>query len=413
MGKIRFLILFFSAIFFNFETFSQKLPIRLGRDELISSNYKLIQNKNIALCINQSSRLSNGVFLLDTLIKFKSLSIIKIFSPEHGFFGNYAAGVKTDDSLHPIYKIPIVSLYGKKLKPDKKDLENVDILIFDIQDIGARFYTYISTLYYILEACSKSKVKVIVLDCPNPLGGNYVDGPIVKKTYQSFVGIAPVPICHGMTIGELASFFNYELNLNADLEVIKMVDWKRKYFYDDLQLDFVKPSPNIVNFEAALCYPGTCLLEATNISEGRGTYEPFLIFGSPFLRNIETIKFLEENFNLEGFNLEPTEFTPVSIKGMAEKPNYENQLCKGIKIKIIDKSKFEPVKFGFAVLIAIKLLHPDDFKFKDNWALKLIGDDYILKLLNSNENQFYQILQTIDEELKSFKQKRKKYLLYD
>jgi len=410
--KLNFLFKVFFLFFTTIIANQSQFKIKLGCELLLSKYFNIIENKKIALCINASSKLSNGQLLLDTLIKFQNVKIKKIFSPEHGFLNQSPAGEKNSDAIHPIYQLPIISLYGNKFKPDKNDLADLDIVIFDIQDIGARFYTYISTMFYLIEACGENNVKVLILDRPNPLSGNYVDGAVIKQKYFSFVGIAQIPICHGMTIGELALFFNDHYKFNANVEVIKMEDWKREFYFDDLFLTFAKPSPNIVNFEAILVYPGTCLLEATNISEGRGTNEPFLTIGSPFLKNEETINFLNSNFKLQGFHLEPKEFIPVSIAGMVKNPKYGNQICKGIKIKITNKKKFEPVKFGIALLKSLVLLHKEEFKFNDNWALKLLGDDHLFNLLKLNINNYDEIIRYIESQINEFNNLRNKYLLY-
>jgi uncharacterized protein YbbC (DUF1343 family) len=283
------LIIFFISLF----TIRINSQIINGDDLLFSENINLINGKRVGVVCNQSSILSNGTHLIDDLIEQDNVKVNAIFTPEHGFKGIAEAG-EVIDYKNTIYKgIPIISLYNKDKKPSKEILKNVDVLIFDIQDVGARFYTYTSTMYYVLEAAGENNIPVIILDRPVPIGGNYIDGPVLDNRFKSFVGIAPIPIASGMTIAELANYFVGEKLIsswkNISLKIIKCKNWKRE-IPNEFYSKWNPPSPNINSFETALVYPGACLIEGANISEGRGTRLPFLQIGAPFLESREIIE---------------------------------------------------------------------------------------------------------------------------
>jgi len=383
-----------------------------GSDVLISENLDLIKNKKTGLVINQASVLSNGTFLLDTLESL-GIYITAIFSPEHGFFGKFSAGENVENENNK-YEVKIFSLYGKTNKPTPEMLANVDVIIFDLQDVGVRFYTYISTLFYVLQSAAENNKHVIILDRPNPLGGIKFSGPVLQNNLKSFIGIAPIGMIHGMTIGELANLFvneNYIISKKKPrFEIIKMKNWNRDFFWDDFNSDWNAPSPNIQDFETALIYPATCLLEGTNISEGRGTEHPFKIIGAPFINSENLIK--ELNYNrLDGCELKEIDFKSNSLPGKAENPKFENQLCSGIEIHITDKNKFNQLDFGIKLLIILHKLYPDDFKFINNQFDHLTGDKKIREMIEENENTD-SIIEYIDKQSEKFNTTRKKYLLY-
>jgi beta-N-acetylhexosaminidase len=387
---------------------------QFGADRLLTENFNLIKNKKLGVITNHTAVLSNGVHLVDTLHTIKDIEITALFGPEHGIRGDNAAGQTITHNVDSKTGIPVYSLYGKDKKPTKEMLKDVDVLIFDIQDVGARFYTYISTLFYIVQAAAENNIPLIVLDRPNPINGIYVDGPIRKPELNSFAGIAPLPIAHGMTVGELAQYFASEKLIGdsdkVNLTVIKMRNWNRNLFYDSFQSSWIKPSPNIPSLEAAIIYPGTCLLEGTNISEGRGTDKPFLKIGAPFLNSNELIKELNKQ-NIDGVDFEPITFTPAEITGAANNPKYKNENCNGIEIKVKDRDKCESVKFGIILISAINKLYPNEFKFRDDSFDRLVGDRSIRqKIMNGIPVEA--IIQSYQNELNDFKEIRAKYLLY-
>ncbi|NPV12164.1 MAG: DUF1343 domain-containing protein [Ignavibacteria bacterium] len=408
----EFLITIFLLVFFlNFD----QSKVRLGNDKLINEYFYLIEGKNIGIIANHTSVLENGEHLIDFLFRTKKVNIIAAFGPEHGFRGDAPAGEKIESSIDEKTGIPVYSLYGKINKPTPEMLKGIDILIYDIQDVGARFYTYISTLYLCLEAAAENNIKFIVCDRPNPIGGEKVDGPILKNELKSFVGIAPLPIQHGMTIGELALYFNdlieKDKGIKADLTILKMDNWTRDQLFDKTGLNWTKPSPNIVNLEGALVYPGTCLFEATNVSEGRGTYLPFLQIGAPFIDNEKLTQELKK-LDFNSVEIQPVQFVPVDISGMSINPKYKNETCNGILVRIKDTESFYPVQFGLAFISTLKRLYPEQFKINERRMNLLVGDEKITELLNSGAN-YENIVSYYQDKLNQFKQVRNKYLLYN
>ncbi|MGE5399966.1 MAG: exo-beta-N-acetylmuramidase NamZ domain-containing protein, partial [Ignavibacteriales bacterium] len=276
------------------------------------------------------------------------------------------------------------------------------------------FYTFISTLFYTVQAGAENNIPVIILDRPNPITGITADGPIRKEGLSSFVGIAPIPIMHGLTIGELAAMFNESgmigRNIKANLTVVKMENWQRDMYYDETGLIWTKPSPNIPDLETALVYPGMCLIEGTNVSEGRGTMAPFLSFGAPYIKSGELIAELKK-LDIPGAEFEPVDYTPVEIKNMASQPKYENQLVHGVKIRVTDRNKLEPVKLGVDILCAIQKLYPKEFKIENGRFDRLSGDKTIRENIIAGRNA-KDIIGSWQKELDEFIKFRKQYLLY-
>jgi uncharacterized protein YbbC (DUF1343 family) len=391
---------------------SQNKKLETGADLLLPEYLSALKNKNIGLVTNSTGVLSNGTPIYKGLLNH-GLKATLIFAPEHGFGINAPAGQKVNNSTTAYDSIKVYSLYGSTKKPTKEMLKNVEVLIYDIQDLGTRFYTYISTLFYVLQAAAENNIPVYVLDRPDPLNGITIDGPVLKEDQKSFVGIAPLPIQYGMTPGELALYFSGEgllgKNLKADIKIIKMKNWKRDSYFDDYYTKWTKTSPNIPDFETALVYPGTCFIEGTNISEGRGTFKPFLTIGAPFINSLNLINILKE-IGTEGLALNPVQFTPVSIPGMSENPKYMNQTCSGISIKVTDRNKFKSVEFGIKLIYALRELYPDKFQLTDYFN-KLTGDISVhTEIMDGTKPD--KIIKSWHKELKSFNKIRKKYLLY-
>ena len=384
-----------------------------GADLLFSENLNLITGKKVGVICNHTSLLLDGTHLVDALLDQKDVTIKAIFTPEHGFKGSAEAGEKINYKNNLYEEVPIISLYGQDRKPSKENLKDVDILIFDIQDVGARFYTYISTMYYVLEAAGENNIPVTILDRPNPIGGNYVDGPVLDNKYQSFVGIAQIPITHGMTVGELAKYFVGEKLIstwkNVSLTIIQCKNWKREIptqFYSKWN----SPSPNINSLETALVYPGTCLIEGTNISEGRGTRFPFLQIGAPFFKSEEIIEKLNL-LKVDGAEFLPVSFIPEDIPEMATNPKFEGKTCYGIKIKITDPNKFESVKLGVKLMFVLTKLYGSKIKFNESSFDKLAGSDMLRQQLK-NQMLPDKIFATWQKELTKFNKKINQYLLY-
>ena len=386
--------------------------ILFGADILISENLDLLKNKNVGLIINQTSLLKNGTPLLDSLMKI-GINVKAIFSPEHGFKGQNMAGEFIEDFVDPLTGVKVYSIYGTVKKPTSEMLLDIDVLIFDIQDIGSRFYTYISTLYYVLEASAENNIPLIVLDRPNPLTGLRVEGPVLEENFKSFIGIAEIPVLHGMTIGELANLFNDEIKKSGsgvNLTIIKMNGWKRDFDWEDINRDWLLTSPNIPDFETAQIYPATCLLEGTNISEGRGTENPFKIIGAPFINSDDLISTLN-NFNINGVQVSAISFVPTELPGKASDPKYENEQCNGIKIQIADKEKFYALDFGIKLIYTLHKLYPKEFQSRTDHFDKLIGSDYVREMITDGIHPD-SIINSWQKKLDQFKEKRKTYLLY-
>ncbi len=410
MKKIL-IVLFIAASILS----AQDQKVFTGADILLSDSIHLIANKNIGIVTNHTGVLSNGVHIVDTLNSLKNVNITVLFGPEHGIRGDAPDGHSISDGKDSKTGIQVYSLYGKTRKPTKEMLKNVDVLIFDIQDIGARFYTYISTMFYSIQAAAENNIPILILDRPNPINGNMVEGQVTEENYLSFVGIAKMPIAHGMTTGELALFFNEENLIDpkqkADLTVIKLTGWNREMYYDETGLNWLKPSPNMPFLETAIVYPGMCLIEGTNISEGRGTQSPFLKIGSPYINPNELIDKLN-SYSLTGIEYKPIKYTPVEIPNMASKPKYENKLCKGIELKVTDRNKFDAVQFGIILIHSVMKLYPNEFEFREGSIDRLYGTDKLRTMLKNGSSP-NDIFNTWTVELNNFKEIRKKYLLYN
>ncbi|WP_321295373.1 DUF1343 domain-containing protein [Marinifilum fragile] len=351
----------------------------------------LLQGKSVGVVGNQSSLVGNQ-HLIDFLVE-RNIKIQRIFSPEHGFRGIADAGEKIKNSKDVKTGISIVSLYGKHFKPSEEEVKDIDIMVFDIQDVGVRFYTYISTLHYVMEICAEQNIPLIVLDRPNP-NAHYVDGPVLEKKYASFVGMHPVPVVYGLTIGEYAKMINGESwlkdNLKCDLTVIPCKNWHRNQIYDLP----VKPSPNLPNALSIALYPSLCFFEGTPVSAGRGTDYPFQCFGHPKMRQ-------------EGFS-----FTPRSIPGASKYPKFKGKVCYGYDLSNYNLEEFRKRKsLDLSFLIkAYQQLHAST-KFFNTFFRNLAGTNQLRLQIEKGMSE-EEIRATWQEDLKAFKNIRKKYLIY-
>lgn len=386
----------------------------VGADILLSKKFDLIKNKRIGIITNHTALLSNGTHLVDTLFNRDSVKITALFGPEHGIRGNSADGQTIKNGIDIKTGLKVFSLYGKNKKPTKEMLSNVDVLVFDIQDIGARFYTFISTMFYAIKSAAQNQIPILILDRPNPINGIDVQGPVLSKEFKSFVGIAEIPIRHGMTVGELALFFNrtdiLETEKTADLKVIKMKNWQRNFYYDDCNIKWIKTSPNMPTLNTAIVYPGMCFLEGTNISEGRGTDSPFLLFGSPFINSKKVISEVKK-LGIGGIKLSSEKFTPKTIPHKAYKPKYENQICNGIKIEITNRNKFKPIDFSIKLIYTFHKLYSGKFNFREKWIDKLWGNSLLRTMIENNKKP-EDIINSFKKELNNFILHRKQFLLY-
>ena len=363
-----------------------RVTVLTGLDVLLEKKIELITGKSIALVTNQTGIDRYGIPNYKRLLALDDVHLKVVFSPEHGLFGEADEEITYNKKIADIPRV--ISLYGSVRKPTSEMLQGVDLIIYDIQDIGARFYTYISTLGLVMEAAGALQLPVLVLDRPNPIRSDIVEGPLLDLNYQSFVGKYPIPIRYGWTIGELAKKIVEEKWIvpSPPLNIVSMEGWNASLWYDETTLPWVKPSPNIPDLGTALIYPGMCLLEGTNVSEGRGTEHPFKWFGAPWIDG----KILSGELNklhLPGVVFVPISFTPVSIPGVADKPKYENQLCDGIEIRVITRNEYQSLNVGVGVLKKLQELYPENIVFKENRLNRLWGSDTLLKDLEKKRKQ--------------------------
>ncbi|MDR4251674.1 exo-beta-N-acetylmuramidase NamZ family protein [Bacillus pumilus] len=386
------------------DTKGKKAAVKTGIETLLSSNLSWLKGKRVGLITNPTGIDANMKNSVDLLFEHPSIKLTALYGPEHGVRGDAQAGEGVESYTDEKTGLPVYSLYGKTRKPTPDMLKNVDVLLFDIQDVGARYYTYIYTMAYAMEAAKENNIPFVVLDRPNPIGGLKVEGPVLEPEHASFVGLYPIPLRHGMTTGELAKFFNKEFHINADVTVIKMKNWKRSMTFDDTKLPFVLPSPNMPTVDSTFVYPATGLIEGTNVSEGRGTTKPFELIGAPYINSSELADYLNQ-LKLKGVQFRPVSFTPTFSK-------HAGKLSHGVQLYVTDRSSFEAVKTGLSIIKAIHDLYPKDFQFLQTGSFdKLIGNGWIKEEINQGTSVKH-IMKRYHHDLKSFEKKRKKYLIY-
>jgi uncharacterized protein YbbC (DUF1343 family) len=363
----------------------QPTVMQTGADQM-PAVLQALQGKRVALMVNQTSRVGKA-HLVDSL-QASGISIVKIFAVEHGFRGQADAGEVVKNSTDAQTGLAIVSLYGSNKKPSAQHLSDVDIVVFDIQDVGARFYTYISSLHYLMEACAENNKPLMILDRPNPHGG-YIDGPILQKEFKSFVGMHPIPVVHGMTIGEYGQMINGEGwltgGLSCPLEIIKLKNWK----HTDAYSLPVRPSPNLPNDQSIALYPSTCFFEGTALSVGRGTQHPFEWVGHPDLKQY---KF---------------QFTPISIAGMAKQPPLENQVCYGLDLSQAKTKQ----QLDLSYLLELYQAFPQKAKFFLKYFNTLAGNSELQEQIKRGHSEAV-IRASWQPGLQAFQKTRAKYLLY-
>ncbi len=365
------------------------LPIEVGSESTVIYLHKLT-SKKVGIIANHTSMIKN-THLVDSLLSLK-VNVVKVFSPEHGFRGDADAGEKVNSNLDEKTGVPIISLYGKNKKPTPEQLADLDVLIFDIQDVGARFYTYISTMSYVMEACAESNKELIILDRPNP-NGHFIDGPILEEKFKSFVGMHPVPLVHGMTIGEYAQMVNGEgwlaNKVKCNISVVKMKNYDHNYYYELP----IKPSPNLPNMSSIYLYPSLCLFEGTPISVGRGTDLPFQVLGHPKI------------------NSDRYSFTPKSMAG-AKSPKLVGELCHGYNLSIFGEEYMKGKSaLNLFWLIDIYTNFPTKEGFFTEMFNLLAGTDKLQQQIKAGKTE-EEIISSWQPGLTKFKATRKKYLLY-
>jgi uncharacterized protein YbbC (DUF1343 family)/CubicO group peptidase (beta-lactamase class C family) len=374
---------------------------KTGIDVLAAEQFASLAGKHMGLITNASGRASDGQRTIDLLAHAPRVKLTALFSPEHGLEGAASEGEKVGSTLDPATGLPVYSLFGDVQRPSAAMLEGIDAMVFDIQDVGARFYTYITTLGYCLEAAGKKGIDFYVLDRPNPINGAQVDGPVLDPDLRSFVGYFSMPIRHGMTVGELAEMFNAENHLNVRLHVIKMQDWQRSDWFDETGQIWINPSPNLRNLTEETLYPGVCLLEGASVSVGRGTDTPFEIVGAPWIDGKALALYLNGK-KIQGVRFVPMDFKPLS--GI-----FSGEVCHGVQIVLIDRQALEPTEMGVELLAALWHMSPQNSKL--DGTLRLVGSHKVLESIRNGQSPS-RIWYDWQEDVEKFKKVRAKYLLY-
>jgi len=375
-------------------------PVETGLDVLRASGFAPLRGKRVGLVTNHTGRARDGASAIDLLFAAKDVKLVALFSPEHGIRGVLDANVAS--TVDERTKLPIHSLYGETERPTDVMLEGVDVLVVDLQDIGARFWTYATTTAYVLEEAAKRKLPVFVLDRPNPIGGWQIEGPALDKEAMGFTGYFPaMPIRHGVTLGELAQLYNAENKIGADLTVVAMKNWRRDDWYDDTGLTWVNFSPNMRNMNQAALYPGIGAIEGTNLSVGRGTDTPFEQLGAPWIDGAPLAAALNARA-IPGVRFYPVRFTPSSS-------NYANEECGGVFIIVTDREALKPVRVGLEVASAIYRMYPSQFKLLA--AARLFGSRDTLARVAAGDDPA-SIAATWAQAESRWRSLRAKYLLY-
>jgi len=378
---------------------SSDARVLTGIDVLARDGFKQLAGMRVGLITNQTGRDASGRSTIDVLYKAPNVRLVALFSPEHGIRG--AADEKVSDSKDEQTGLPIYSLYGETRRPKPEQLQELDALVFDIQDIGTRFYTYISTLGYVMEEAAKAHRPVFVLDRPNPIGGLEVEGPVADNEKLSFTAYHAIPVRYGMTIGELARLFNQERGIGCDLRVIEMVGWRRAMWLDETNLLWVNPSPNMRSLTEATLYPGIGLLETTNVSVGRGTDTPFEVVGAPWIDGQELAAYLNGQ-KIAGVRFVPVRFTPASSV-------FKGEECGGVNVVIAERARFRPVRNGLEIAVALHKLYPAQWKV-DNYARLLVNSDALERLKRGDSAS--DIARSWSERLEEFRKARARVLIY-
>jgi uncharacterized protein YbbC (DUF1343 family) len=385
--------------------------VRIGAEIFLERYIDSLAGKQVGIICNHTSVLPNGVHIVDTLLH-RGVNVTALFAPEHGIRGKIEAGKSVDMETDSATGLPVHSLYGGTKKPTMEMLADVDVLVFDMQDVGARFYTYISTMGYCMMAAGEYGKKFYVLDRPNPINGLDVEGPPLDLRMRSFIGLYPIPVRHGMTVGELAKMsidMGYLNPSTANLTVVPMEGWKRSMWFDETGLPWIAPSPNMKTLATATVYPGTCLFEATNFSEGRGTEKPFEYIGLPGL-NSKVVASKLNKLKLPGARFTPVQFTPQGTQP-ASSLKSKDKLCNGIFVQVTDRKAFKPVLTGVMMIATLKQLYPKKFVVNQGRFDRLLGDGQVSGRLEKG-NIGKTIFSIYQSALERFIEQRKKYLLY-
>ncbi|MFC1761041.1 exo-beta-N-acetylmuramidase NamZ domain-containing protein [Planctomycetota bacterium] len=382
------------------------MQVQTGLDRVADYTH-LFHGQRIGIMANQTAFSRSGQFIVEVFQDLEDVNVTALFAPEHGLWGTLGAGAEVKTSIHPDYRVPVYSLYGPDENHQDPVLENVDVLVFDMQDIGTRFYTYVSSMALAMKASARLDKRFVVLDRPNPLGGERIEGPILDPNFASFKGLFPIPVVHGLTVGELARLINGEgwlgAGLQVDLEVVPLRGWTRDMDFNQTGLRFIKPSPNMPDVLTALIYPGTALIEGTNVSEGRGSERPFQQFGAPWI-DAERLANRLNAHQVPGIRFIPIHFTPQSSKHAGIK-------CHGTQVELINEDVFMPFACGIHILETLYRLYPNQLVWRVRHLDELCGTDRIRKAIITH-SPVKPLIQDWTEENAVFRQKSSVYTLY-
>jgi len=387
--------------------------VKTGIDILVRENFEHLKGERISLLCHQASVSSELKYTFDLICNSNNIQLASILGPQHGVFAETQANmVEWNSYIHPWLNIPVYPLYGREVKLKKEFLNGAETVVVDLQDIGARPYTYIWTTVLLLKECARLGLEVVILDRPNPIGGTEVEGPVLKEGFESLVGVFPLAMRHGLTFAEAIVMIKEKLGISSPLTIVKMEGWHREMMFDDTSLPWVQPSPNIPTPETTILYPGMVLLEGTNISEGRGTTRPFEIVGAPWIAPEKLAKELSI-LELDGVIFRPIQFIPAWDK-------YANTMCGGVQIHITNPQKFKPVRCGAIVIWKIKQLYPEHFSWLEppyEYEDKIPPIDIISGSAELRENidrgdDIKELFDRWNEEEEKFLEERKPFLIY-
>lgn len=384
--------------------------VGLGLEGLLDSHLNTVTGKRAGLLTHPGGIDHNLVSSVERLHRHPAVHLVRLFGPEHGLRGEAQAGESVSVYTDSLTGLAVYSLYGANRKPTPDMLNGLDVLVFDMQDAGVRFYTYLSTLAYVMQAAAEHHLPLIVLDRPAPLNGLRIEGPVLDPAYASFVGVYPIPLRYGMTIGEMARLFNGAFGIDCDLTVIWLEGWRRGLWFDETDVPFVPASPNLPTLDSLALYPGTCLIEGTNISEGRGTTRPFEYIGAPWIQGERLAQRLND-LNLPGVRFRPVYFVPTFSK-------FHGEVCGGVHVFVTDRDQMRPVEVGLHIIQQVMALHPDQFAWRDSWNTGehrpidlLTGGSQVREHLNSGDS-IAALANTWQADLQAFRELRAQYLLY-
>ena len=386
--------------------------VKTGLEVLLEERPSRLKGARVALIAHPASIDSRLHHSIDLFYARKDFRLMLILGPEHGARGEAQDQIEMGDSADEATGLPVYSLYGKSLIPTSEMIRDADTLVFDLQDIGSRYYTYVTTMAYVMQACARDGKRMVVLDRPNPINGVTVQGNILNPDYSSFVGLYPLAVRHGMTAGELALLMNKEFRIGCRLEVVRMRGWRRSMWFDRTGLPWVNPSPNMPTLESATVYPGGCLIEGTNLSEGRGTTRPFEFIGAPYIKPRPFVEELKKD-RLGGVRFRPLYFQPVFNK-------WAGELCGGIQLHVTERAVFDPFLTYIAVIRAAWQLHPDRFQWRsppyeyerEKLPMDILCGGSLVRQQIETGRSLKEIKLSWQKDLAAFKKLRRKYLIY-